>query len=276
MRIRRLHIAGFRCIDDLTLDFTGPDGAPCQFVAIIGPNGTGKTSILEAIANALAGAANRPPGPLPETMELTFETRQVLNVAGHELRGPVSAFGRVAHHTLFAPASRDPLVSGQPITQGTPSALDPHQALHGGSTGARAKAVHAWITHQQISRERTTLWDAVSAFLPHYEFVGLTPELELQFSVRQKRVLFRDLSSGERKIIFLFAEILMHCGPNGILLIDEPEAHLHPDWQRRMPGALQALLPEGQIIAATHSPYIIDGLEPHQVFELVPDGGEPW
>ena len=42
-----------------------------------------------------------------------------------------------------------------------------------------------------------------------------------------------------------------------ILLLDEPESHLHPAWQRKVLPAAQALFPQAQIFAATHSPFII-------------------
>lgn len=52
-----------------------------------------------------------------------------------------------------------------------------------------------------------------------------------------------------------------------VLLFDEVEGHLHPQWQRTMlPGVLRALEPfyvQAQIIAATHSPLVLASVEPH-------------
>ena len=45
-----------------------------------------------------------------------------------------------------------------------------------------------------------------------------------------------------------------------ILLLDEPESHLHPAWQRKIIPAAQALLPNCQIFAATHSPFLISSV----------------
>jgi hypothetical protein len=45
-----------------------------------------------------------------------------------------------------------------------------------------------------------------------------------------------------------------------ILLIDEPEGHLHPAWQRKVLPAAQALFPHAQIFAATHSPFVISSV----------------
>ena len=45
-----------------------------------------------------------------------------------------------------------------------------------------------------------------------------------------------------------------------VLIIDEPESHLHPAWQRKLMPALQHLLPNAQIFVATHSPFVISSV----------------
>ena len=45
-----------------------------------------------------------------------------------------------------------------------------------------------------------------------------------------------------------------------ILLIDEPESHLHPAWQRKVIPAAQNLFPASQIFVATHSPFVISSV----------------
>lgn len=45
-----------------------------------------------------------------------------------------------------------------------------------------------------------------------------------------------------------------------IFLFDEIEAHLHPAWQRKLLPAFQRMFPHSQIIAATHSPFLISSL----------------
>lgn len=45
-----------------------------------------------------------------------------------------------------------------------------------------------------------------------------------------------------------------------ILLLDEPESHLHPAWQRRLLPAAQRLFPNAQIFVATHSPFVISSV----------------
>ncbi|MCB9669861.1 MAG: ATP-binding protein [Alphaproteobacteria bacterium] len=42
-----------------------------------------------------------------------------------------------------------------------------------------------------------------------------------------------------------------------ILLVDEPENHLHPKWQKRFLRDVLAVFPNTQIVAATHSPFVV-------------------
>lgn len=55
MYIRSLNVKNLKRLHDLTLDFTDSNGSPRMWTVIIGENGTGKTSILQAIALASAG-----------------------------------------------------------------------------------------------------------------------------------------------------------------------------------------------------------------------------
>ncbi|HLL52732.1 MAG TPA: AAA family ATPase [Myxococcaceae bacterium] len=58
MYLRRLHIQNLKLMKDLDLSFVNDKGQPRMWTVIIGENGTGKTSILQAIAMAAAGYRN--------------------------------------------------------------------------------------------------------------------------------------------------------------------------------------------------------------------------
>lgn len=55
MYIRSLQAKHLKRLRDLQLNFTQPDGQPRMWTVLIGENGTGKTSVLHAIALAAAG-----------------------------------------------------------------------------------------------------------------------------------------------------------------------------------------------------------------------------
>jgi len=87
------------------------------------------------------------------------------------------------------------------------------------------------------------------------------------------------LSSGEKMIIYLVADItrrLLILNHNkedsldqaGIVLIDELEMHLHPNWQRNIVKSLQLTFPKLQFITTTHSPQVIANLNSEYILEL--------
>lgn len=58
----------------------------------------------------------------------------------------------------------------------------------------------------------------------------------------------------------------------GIVLVDELEQHLHPSMQTELPRRISKLLPRAQIIATTHSPLVALGAEPDELVVLKRDG----
>lgn len=89
---------------------------------------------------------------------------------------------------------------------------------------------------------------------------------EVYFQKNNNLISIDTLSSGEKQIVFrggfLLKNIQMHNGH--IILIDEPEISLHPNWQKEILGYYKKLFTnnEGkqtsQIFIATHSPFILD------------------
>ena len=59
-----------------------------------------------------------------------------------------------------------------------------------------------------------------------------------------------------------------------IVLIDEMDAHLHPDWQQQLPHRLCELLPGVQFIGTTHSPLIVGGMKYRQVTVMRREDGQ--
>ena len=93
--------------------------------------------------------------------------------------------------------------------------------------------------------------------------------------------LFDNLSDGYRNMVAMVADIVHraarlnpHLSANaatessGVVLIDEIDLHLHPQWQRRVVGDLQRAFPNIQFIATTHSPFILQSLDPGKVIDL--------
>lgn len=57
-----------------------------------------------------------------------------------------------------------------------------------------------------------------------------------------------------------------------VVLIDEIDVHLHPDWQRRLVELVKRFFPNLQVLATTHSPLIASSLEREEVRVVHLDG----
>ncbi len=85
----------------------------------------------------------------------------------------------------------------------------------------------------------------------------------------------RLLSDGQRSILAMGLDMAYRCAvlnPHlaenasqetpGVVLIDEIDLHLHPKWQREIVGNLRRAFPKVQFFVTTHSPIIIQSLDP--------------
>lgn len=55
---------------------------------------------------------------------------------------------------------------------------------------------------------------------------------------------------------------------DGIILIDEVELHLHPEWQTVIISVLIKTFPKAQFICTTHSPHVIQSAQPNQIIAI--------
>ena len=282
--------ATFRCLRDVEMDFTSPeDGKPSPFIAMVGANGAGKTTILEAVALltlGIAGVGWHLTAREGQYITLQFEQGPIRfgPPDGLDIRG-ISDWGRFAPallRTLYITSGYLPnMPAGKPL-QGSPAAGMPMELAllprDAASVQRRIDAVQQWWLHLHWEYPKTKtldrLWEALRPFLGDLVYAGVNPHDHLPwFDDRGTRVSFNELSSGQRRLILLFLEIVMQCGEDGLVLFDEPEAHFHPIWQEMLPDALCQLVPHGQVIVATHAPHIVHGRPAHQVFVL---GDLPW
>ncbi|HFT8208530.1 TPA: AAA family ATPase [Citrobacter freundii] len=87
---------------------------------------------------------------------------------------------------------------------------------------------------------------------------------------------FQKLSSGYSSIFNILSELIMvteayKTSPQdmqGVVLIDEIDAHLHVSLQRKILPFLNSLYPNIQFIVTTHSPFVIGSLDNAIVFDL--------
>jgi energy-coupling factor transporter ATP-binding protein EcfA2 len=150
--------------------------------------------------------------------------------------------------------------------------------LQDGGKSDQARAVKESIA--RIERAVSTIIQANFTF--HISPDRLTPDVKVDGTVLE----FGLLPDGLKSIVSWISDLLMRLSEipwvndtpvverSFLLLLDEIDIHLHPAWQRRVLPAVQALFPKAQIIATTHSPFVVTSLKDGAVIELKigPDG----
>ncbi len=101
----------------------------------------------------------------------------------------------------------------------------------------------------------------------------------------ESELQFDQLSDGYRGMIALVADFARRLAianqytdidplkGDGVLIIDEVDAHLHPKWQFRVLDDLRRTFPNVQLIVTTHSPEIVSTVDKESVFILAPENG---
>lgn len=96
-----------------------------------------------------------------------------------------------------------------------------------------------------------------------------------------EKIPFSSLSDGVRSVLSMVMELSLRCyllnpylGENaplftpGIVLIDEIDLHLHPEWQLHILNDLSAMFPRVQFIVSTHAPLILSSVKDGCVFSI--------
>ena len=88
----------------------------------------------------------------------------------------------------------------------------------------------------------------------------LSTKYRIRFFKSGEEILPTKLSSGEKELMHFVFSIFALNVKNGLVIIDEPELHLHPKWQNIYLDIIQSLSSKNknQFILATHSPTFIN------------------
>ena len=157
-------------------------------------------------------------------------------------------------------------------------------------------SIQSWLlslySKRAIARERKKSGDEYTRSLGRFEAalrliydqnVSFDVEIEPRFQPRLimmgKNLNFSQLPDGVRSTVAWVADFMMRQDlvrwrtslkgkRPGFLLLDEIDAHLHPFWQRRLLPAMRDALPDVQIIATSHSPFVISSCPDSRVHVL--------
>jgi predicted ATPase len=295
-----LQIRDFRGIDSLDLDFRGPDGQPNNLVVLAGPNGSGKTAVLEAALIA-AGGRKVAAGPCGKrairkgasdySIRAVFDTRgTALEIEETSASSPPDQHNRTPFW-YFSSWRAPELVGPVGVTVGRrgrrPAKTDQNRLLNVKQILTNAAAIEKFRPGQRQFEADYSRWEkqinsAWRRFNPESEgfFVDLAESdvpgrgsFDVFLKLPRGEALEVDiLSSGQIELFLFLAALVVNDDRQGIVFIDEPELHLDPQWHAPIIRSLMELQPKAQFIVATHSPEIYEAAMSYERHFLVSDG----
>lgn len=153
--LERLHVRHLKLLRDFALEFTRANGEPRMWTVVIGRNGTAKTSILQAIALAAAGARQVGVLAKPVVGHLVDRRSKTPLEIDAIFRFPPQSADERLHPVLGRSLAADERLRSQ-------LSLRRRQTTFGGSSSyARADAKGSWV---EITRRRRT--DQSTSFDP--------------------------------------------------------------------------------------------------------------
>ncbi|MCH7591777.1 MAG: AAA family ATPase [Planctomycetes bacterium] len=286
MYIEEITIRNIRCFEKLTLHLD-PRAEPSTFLALVGDNATGKTTILKAIAMGLCDESSAA-GLMREAdmgyvrrgtrwgdikiilrrrggrRRYCIKTRIERHPAGEQLHQTTDPTDRFPWGELFVSAygaGRSTSGTGDIADYSVQNAVynlfnyaeglqNPELSLH------RLKSPSAY---------RMVL-STLNAFLETRK-INVTEAGILVDGLWGDAMPLRDLADGYKSSFLWLTDLLGWAvsrdtslrrsrDVTGIVLIDEIEQHLHPKWQEQVVPRIRDMFPALQFIATTHSPLV--------------------
>ncbi len=280
--IERIEVRNVRPIREVDLDLTGSGADSAPWMMLLGDNGSGKSSLLQAVALALVGADyRRRIGLKPDDLLRRGARKGSVRVWLTNLPEPVTLEFTKGADEFGGTAEPQVMVLAYGATR-----------LRAGTDG---NAIRSDVSHienlfdarHELTNPTTWLlgldqdtFDKVVPSLhrllalePHNAVVRDAKRGQVFLSYGKQRDPFSELSDGYQSMLVLACDVMrtmlaLWPSPDqaeGVVVIDEIGTHLHPRWRMRISSALRDVLPRVQFIVSTHDPLCLRGLEDGEI-----------
>ncbi len=292
--IEKVSIKNYKCLQDVQIDLE-------RFTVFVGPNASGKTSILEAI-DLLCEACRSWPNVSDINLNEKANRKFIgpIEIAGLEQRfwytfKMEQGKGRPKNQilsgqslsTLSPISSKEhlPLPKSVLLRLETSKLIDPkanHDPTRMMPNGEGMHSALANITHYDPDRW-SMIQEDLRSIIPsikrvrHTPFVNHQPLALLFDTTTGREIPASQVSEGTLLVLGLLTAIHSLEKPD-LILLDDIDRGLHPKAQKELVSLIRKLLetrPELQVFATTHSPYLLDCMRPEEVHMtyLSDDGG---
>lgn len=283
--IEYIEIENFKSISKMRIDFKEDSIEKQSWLFLLGENGVGKSSILQAFA---IGLKNNLTNDEILNYSLIQKRKQKATIKIKERNSDniietiIKRKGRIieqhgffdsfllGYGSLRLSSSEVSIKSRKDLDKVSYSNLfNPILALND---------ITQWL--KRIYKKDKPLFDrvayAIKNLLPH-DYVDNELTIEKgKIAFNNSDVLFTELSDGFKSTIVLAVDIMMKLTSansdfdkvSGIVIIDELGNQLHPRWQMRIVKQLRLVFPKLNFIVSTHHPLCLRGAEENEILLL--------
>jgi predicted ATP-binding protein involved in virulence len=300
LAINNIKITGIGGIDHLELTFNRGLNLIC------GPNGVGKTTILESIAEVFSqgnfNVLKRNVKYEQGDCEVNYSTSQEITHTHSYIKTNYEPTDNPTWHQSDPDAARNFIVfkAERTLTYIQLGSInnDPLKGesnfFHESAFGTQIGDFKSWflnrylfnhIPNQLNETQKNNLQLAIESFGvldERVSFSGVKNDtFDIIVSTPNGEIHFEYLSSGFKSCIYIIHGLIKEIefrfkteggikvqDFDGLILIDELDLHLHPQWQSKLVYLLKKILPSAQIIATTHSPHMIQAAEINELIAL--------
>ncbi|PGQ49347.1 MULTISPECIES: AAA family ATPase [Bacillus cereus group] len=302
--INNLKISGIGGISELEINFNKGLNLIC------GPNGVGKTTILDSIAEAFStGQRNK---VLKKNSNYTIGTCK-LKYSGNDLEektytyevqgftpneevGYHSYLEKEVYNLIYFKTGRSFLYQELEGISKDPE-RDVHTLYAQSAEGIRFDDFKSWFINRYVfnhidkqlrKSEKKNIELSIRSFNLLYENISFKnikhDTFDIFLETPNGDIYYEYLSSGFKSCLFIIQGLIKEIefrfknesemaveDFQGVVLIDELDLHLHPHWQSKLLNILKEILPKAQIIATTHSPHMIQNAAIEEILPLAMD-----
>ncbi|QYG02831.1 MULTISPECIES: AAA family ATPase [Massilia] len=173
------------------------------------------------------------------------------------------------------------------LVEGAESRIDKIEPLDLKSLSTEMKSISYAIKFVEAiersskDKQLTAVRQAITNFMPNFSNLRVRrkPKLHMLIDKDNSPLDVSQLSQGEKSLMALVGDIarrlaILNPGSSnplegrGIVVIDEVDMHLHPQWARKIVAQLTNTFPNCQFILSTHSPLVISECKDILIYSL--------
>lgn len=291
MKLEKIKFNNHEIFNDLEIDFKDNNEKILDTIVIIGENSSGKTTLLKCIYDSFeidecdyeeVGDNKVELTPALYTATVKLEKNEVGMLSpeiayalGDRSTDPKVVYmpteinfekiNKVDNTLNFTPHFQN--IVDQNMTQNVPSFIATR--INKEIFKNRNKTIGQVI--DKVCDDINSIFSIMNLDI---KLVGLSETSETKPIFRNslgKEFDIAGLSSGEKQLFLRALSLKFLEVNNSIILIDEPEISLHPEWQRKIIDVYKSIGHNNQLIIATHSPHVIGNITSNELRVMAKD-----